>query len=164
MIKQAPSEWHFVRDNEAVGVYASRKSLWVTFDDSQTAKVKAGYVEKNGFGGIVVAGIGNDDFHGDCSGKRFPVLYSVNQGLGRDPSITPPPVGSTVGPTKAPVFVCKKAGSFRDPSDCRKYHKCVINDLNVFEDTVSYCDKGMAFDDVSLTCKPKKEVKGCEND
>ena len=157
-IKKNPSEWHFVRDIDAVGVYASRKNLWVTFDDPQTAKIKAEFVKNNGFGGNVVTGIGNDDFRGDCSGKRFGLLSAVNQGLARDL----PPVRTTVRPTSPPHFVCKKAGSFRDPNECQKYHKCILNDLNILEDEIHYCEKGMAFDEGTSTCKLNKEVKGCE--
>ena len=77
------------------------------------------------------------------------------------PTRTTPTRGSS---TKASTFVCTKAGSFRDPKDCRKHHKCVLNDLKLLEDIVSFCDKGMAFDEVTSTCRPKKEVPGCEND
>ena len=134
------------------------KNLWVTFDDPQTAKIKAEFVKNNGFGGNVVTGIGNDDFRGDCNGKRFGLLSAVNQGLARDL----PPVRTTVRPTSPPHFVCKKAGSFRDPNECQKYHKCILNDLNILEDEIHYCEKGMAFDEGTSTCKLNKEVKGCE--
>ena len=71
---------------------------------------------------------------------------------------------TTKSSTRALTFVCTKAGSFRYPNDCKKYYKCALNDLNVFEDTISFCDKGMAFDEVTSTCRPINEIAGCEND
>jgi len=138
MIKSDPSLWTVRRDHESVAVYAIHGREWISFEDSKTCTEKAKNATTEGFGGIVAYALTNEDFHGDCTGTKFPLLHGINAGLNRDAvkESTPPtenPLHTSATPTRGTdppgVFICHKEGSFRDPLYCQKYHVCVTTDI-----------------------------------
>lgn len=84
------------------GPYITDNQLWAGYDDIDTVNLKAKYVVENDLGGISAWTVDLDDFNNVCCQESFPLLRSINQGLGKavtstgndctKPSIvTPPP-------------------------------------------------------------------------
>ncbi|CAG2112792.1 unnamed protein product, partial [Medioppia subpectinata] len=54
---------------------------WVGYDDPYAAYDKSKWVKDNGYGGIIVWEITQDDFHPKCCSKSYPMLRAINHGL-----------------------------------------------------------------------------------
>ncbi|TDG45111.1 hypothetical protein AWZ03_008449 [Drosophila navojoa] len=59
------------------GIYG----LWVSYDDPETASSKAQYVRAKNLGGIALFDLTLDDFRGQCTGDRFPMLRAIKYRL-----------------------------------------------------------------------------------
>ncbi|XP_002002217.2 chitinase-like protein Idgf3 [Drosophila mojavensis] len=55
--------------------------LWVSYDDPETASSKAQYVRAKNLGGIALFDLTLDDFRGQCTGDRFPMLRAIKYRL-----------------------------------------------------------------------------------
>uniref|UniRef100_A0A0K8UBC0 Chitinase-like protein Idgf3 n=1 Tax=Bactrocera latifrons TaxID=174628 RepID=A0A0K8UBC0_BACLA len=55
--------------------------VWVSYEDPDTAASKAGYVKAKNLGGVALFDITLDDFHGQCTGDKFPMLRAVKYRL-----------------------------------------------------------------------------------
>lgn len=103
--------WIVNRDNAGgSGPYAYYGDQWVGFEDIKSIHDKANYIKTKGFGGAVAWTIDLDDFSNRCCGGSFPLLRSLNRGLGLIPDtpskedctkppepVTPTPPQTTTG-------------------------------------------------------------------
>ena len=61
--------------------YNQRNGLWVSYDDETSARQKASYVLKNGYGGAAIWTLDFDDFRNLCCKGPNPILTSVSRTL-----------------------------------------------------------------------------------
>jgi hypothetical protein len=154
-MKENPTQWIIRRDNNETAVFAIHGREWISYEDSKTCAAKAKKAAAEGFGGIVAFSLGNDDFHGNCGSKKYPLLHGINSGLNRESVIT-----TTITPK---VFRCQKEGKFMDPLSCYTYHVCAKAEIEgTFEDQIAHCEKTQGFDNAVQKCLDKKLVPGCK--
>ncbi|XP_054155291.1 probable chitinase 10 [Oppia nitens] len=55
--------------------------LWVGYDDPYAALDKSKWVKDNGFGGVIIWEITQDDYHPNCCSVAYPMLRAINYGL-----------------------------------------------------------------------------------
>lgn len=55
--------------------------LWVSYEDPDTAANKAGYAKVKGLGGVALFDLSNDDYRGQCTGDKFPMVRAVKYRL-----------------------------------------------------------------------------------
>jgi len=68
---------HRAWDGKAHVPYAYNTSIWITFEDQESAVEKAEWIRDNGFGGSMTYNLNNDDYQGVCKeGKPF-ILHKV---------------------------------------------------------------------------------------
>lgn len=51
--------------------------LWISYEDPDTAASKAKYVRAKNLGGVALFDLTQDDFRGQCTGDRFPMLRAI---------------------------------------------------------------------------------------
>ncbi|CAG2111578.1 unnamed protein product [Medioppia subpectinata] len=73
--------WIKERPDQGHDPIAYHGDTWVGYDDPYQAYDKSKWVKDNGFGGIIVWEIGQDDIHGQCCSVKFPLLRAINNGL-----------------------------------------------------------------------------------
>ncbi|KAF5303798.1 hypothetical protein FQR65_LT08134 [Abscondita terminalis] len=99
------SFWSVKRDaNRATGPYAYNGNQWVSYDDVDSVQEKAKYIMTHGFGGAVAWTVDLDDFLNKCCQQTFPLLRSLNKGLGlfSDSSISPGDCSKPPAPVTPP--------------------------------------------------------------
>ncbi|GLV44511.1 Chitinase 10 [Carabus blaptoides fortunei] len=75
--------WMVTRDPQKVtGPYAYYGDQWVGFEDAESVADKAKYITSNGYGGAVAWTVDLDDFSNRCCLETYPLLKSLNRGLG----------------------------------------------------------------------------------
>merc|ERR1719203_1301597 len=76
--------WNVVRDSQkTMGPYAYKNAEWVSFDDIDTIEEKMALLKKWNLGGAMVWALDLDDFNNQCGGGNYPLLKTINKGLGR---------------------------------------------------------------------------------
>lgn len=70
--------WKLVRDSESELFYTYYNNQWASFDHPLTVARKSQYVKTHDLGGIMIWDIDRDDFHGNCFGRKFPLLTAIN--------------------------------------------------------------------------------------
>lgn len=74
--------WSYEKDSgNATGYYAYLSDQWVSFEDTNTVRVKANYIVDNNLGGGMLFSIDLDDFDGTRGCGNYPLLTSLNQVL-----------------------------------------------------------------------------------
>ncbi|XP_037927565.1 chitinase-like protein Idgf3 [Teleopsis dalmanni] len=69
------------------GTYAFRPAdngengMWVSYEDPDTASNKAGYVKVKNLGGVALFDLTMDDFRGQCTGDKYPMLRAIKYRL-----------------------------------------------------------------------------------
>ena len=144
--------------------YVVDGNTWITFESPMTAKDKAKNVTTEGFGGVNVQALANDDYKALC-GQKYPLLNAIKAGLNREDikERTHAPTHTTEKPvvTADPHKLCHAVGVVRDPNNCQIYHKCTEFFPGVFTDEKHECPKGEGFDLKEQICKNKQSVEGC---
>nr|AUF41628.1 chitinase 4 [Rhynchophorus ferrugineus] len=103
--------WMVKRGIDGSGPYAYSGNQWVGYEDIKSVKEKASYIKSKGFGGAVAWTIDLDDFTNRCCTGSFPLLHSLNEGLGRidagptQGDCTKPPTPSTPAPPETTTGV-----------------------------------------------------------
>ena len=91
--------------------FAYGGNQWVSFDSVDSARRKAEWIRREGFGGAMIFSIDMDDFSNVCCLESFPLTKAVARALSiRDdaqpaggncerppPAVTPPPIPLTTG-------------------------------------------------------------------
>ena len=167
ILQTKSTQIQIVRDNIQDGVKVTyqhdRLKEMYAFDDSKSLAAKVYNITSEGFGGIAVYALANDDFRGLC-GKKFPLLHAINDNLNRDDYVEAK-VKEIIKPTESDVAghidrICKKEGFVRDSVYCHKYYKCIEGDFGL-EETPMTCKSSEGFDEVKNMCVPKENVKAC---
>ncbi|SPP79385.1 blast:Chitinase-like protein Idgf3 [Drosophila guanche] len=55
--------------------------LWISYDDPDSASSKASYVRSKNLGGVALFDLTQDDFRGQCTTDRFPMLRAIKYRL-----------------------------------------------------------------------------------
>ncbi|XP_067625309.1 chitinase-like protein Idgf2 [Eurosta solidaginis] len=55
--------------------------IWVSYEDPETAASKAEYVKSKTLGGVALYDITLDDFGGQCTGEKFPIMKAIKPKL-----------------------------------------------------------------------------------
>lgn len=92
--------------------YAFRGNQWVGYDNVESVRRKAEYIQREGFGGAMIFSIDMDDFTNACCVEPFALTRAIARvfGLRNDrqptsgancqkpsPPVTPPPMAITTG-------------------------------------------------------------------
>jgi chitinase len=81
--------WHKELAHNGHDPIAYHNNQWVGYDDPNQAFQKSKWVKDNGYGGVIIWEITQDDWHKRCCGVNYPMLRAINHGLfgtGQDPS------------------------------------------------------------------------------
>ena len=73
-----PKSWTTVRDGCYMAPYSYNGPYWVSYDDVDSIKVKAQWVNSLELGGAMVWSIEADDFRGDY-GPKYPLVSQLKQ-------------------------------------------------------------------------------------
>ena len=72
--------WTKVSDPQLrTGPYAYHGNQWVSYDDIEIVRVKANYINDQGFGGAMFWDLSTDDFNNICGDGRSPLITTVSQ-------------------------------------------------------------------------------------
>lgn len=63
---------------------SGRYGLWVGYEDPESAQNKAGYVMTKNLGGVAIHDLTNDDFRGQCTGDKYPILRAAKYRLSQN--------------------------------------------------------------------------------
>ena len=171
MIRSSPASFSIIRDNDKTAVHAiySHGSIaeFISFEDTKTLATKAKNVTTEGYGGVSIFTLSNEDVHGTC-GTKYPLVHAIVNNYNHE-TIPEKPIVTIAPPTHTPekpptppvgVFVCPKEGKFRDHQYCSKYYDCAKGDFG-FEQTIMHCERHEAFDEHLLKCVDAKTIPGC---
>lgn len=171
LIKGNPSAFSIVRDNANTAVHAvylhGGSAEFISYEDSKTLAAKAKNITTEGYGGMSIYTLSNEDVHGTC-GKKYPLVHAIVDNYNKAdvhevpittfaPHVTNPP---TPPPTIPGIFKCPHEGKFRDLQYCFKYYDCAKGDFGI-EQTVMHCERHEAFDETTQKCVDAKTVPGC---
>lgn len=171
LIKANPTAFSLVRDTQATALYAVFNTgstfEWISFEDTHTLAIKAKNITSQGYGGISLYSLSNEDVHGTC-GKKNPLLHAINDNYNvhavtEAPVVTiTPPAKVTSAPVTNPpgVIVCTKEGFLRDPIYCSTYYECVKGDFGL-EKIMHTCQRPEVFDVTTSKCVDRSKVPGC---
>ncbi|ELT96384.1 hypothetical protein CAPTEDRAFT_147492, partial [Capitella teleta] len=139
-----------VFDSESKVAYQYSDSVWIGFDDRETVRKKAQWINQEGYMGAMIWSLDLDDFTGSfCSEGSYPLLTEINLALNGD-STTPttktttttsgpvtttttaPPAGKSQRPLSPRATIsfsdtCEglDSGYVAYPGDCTKFYQCV---------------------------------------
>ena len=83
--------WTKVSDPQLrTGPYAYHGNQWVSYDDIEMVRVKAHYINSEGFGGAMFWDLSTDDFNNVCGDGRSPLITTVSQIVKSQTSCTAP--------------------------------------------------------------------------
>ncbi|KAL4222582.1 hypothetical protein ACF0H5_018623 [Mactra antiquata] len=69
-----------VWDNDASVPYFYYGNQWVSYDNEKSLKLKSEWIIENGFGGIMVYSLNNDDINGtSCGQGKFPLIDTIKK-------------------------------------------------------------------------------------
>lgn len=131
---------------------------------------KAKNITSEGYAGVSVYTLSNEDTHGTC-GKKYPLVHALVENYNKADihevpitTLSPPVTHAPTAPPTIPgVFKCSHEGKFRDHQYCFKYYDCAKGDFGGFEQTVMHCERHQAFDEHTQKCVDAKLVPGCGN-
>ncbi|KAL8569618.1 hypothetical protein ACOMHN_057185 [Nucella lapillus] len=84
-------------DSEQHVRYVTQGDQWVGIEDEKSLTEKACYVKQNGFGGVMVWALDEDDFRGTmCARGPYPLLHAVNRELSNPGYSNCPTPGATI--------------------------------------------------------------------
>ncbi|KAH9425676.1 hypothetical protein DERP_004892 [Dermatophagoides pteronyssinus] len=170
-IQAETNAFSITRDHDNTAIYAvyvhDNHAEWISFEDRHTLGDKARNITEQGYGGMSVYTLSNEDVHGVC-GDKNPLLHAINsnyfRGIVTEPTVVTvtPVTHTTEHVTDIPgVFHCHQEGFFRDKTYCAKYYECKKGDFGL-EQTVHHCpNHSQAFDEVSRTCVDHTKIPGC---
>ncbi|XP_037091937.1 chitinase-3-like protein 1 [Pollicipes pollicipes] len=110
---------------DAVGPYAVEGDQWVAYDDEVMMRRKGVYIREQGLGGAAVWALAQDDFRGVCTGRPYPLIEALKEGLFANdmaPPTTPSPPPTPVYNTS--VFTCPADGRFAKMDNCAEFYVC----------------------------------------
>ncbi|XP_037071768.1 endochitinase-like, partial [Pollicipes pollicipes] len=76
------------------------RDQWVAYDDEVMMRRKGVYIREQGLGGAAVWALAQDDFRGVCTGRPYPLIEALKEGLFAN-DMAPP---TTPSPPPTPVY------------------------------------------------------------
>lgn len=73
--------WQVHRDDVQKIPYIVKANQWVGYDDHQSLMDKLEYLKSKNLGGGMVWSIDTDDFGGQCTGVKYPLLKTISKFL-----------------------------------------------------------------------------------
>lgn len=74
------SGWTRVWDNQQKNPYKYHGNQWVGYDDKDSIRIKAAWIKNNGFFGVMIWAINQDDMTGKCGQKQI-LLHQINYAI-----------------------------------------------------------------------------------
>ncbi|CAO1439526.1 unnamed protein product [Diamesa serratosioi] len=71
------TRWKRVWQPEQQSIYAINGNQWMSYEDIETASIKAEYIKQNSLGGAMFWLLNSDDSNGNCGQGRYPLISSV---------------------------------------------------------------------------------------
>lgn len=164
-----PKDWTIVRDDCYRAPYAFNGPYWMGYDDVESFKIKALFVNHLDIAGAMVWSIDTDDFRGDFHDQTFPMLRVVHDVFATDEKFDPEadgckgdaPICDLFTPTTTwrpsttttpASHACTEHNEvIAYPGDCHRYFMCVelqgggftVNEYTcgdwVFDPNISSC-------------------------
>lgn len=85
MVKEV--NWTVVSDEQYMAPYAYKNKQWVSYDDMESIEVKVNFAMDKRLGGVMIWCIQDDDFNGNCSGTKYPLIKTVNRVFSGNPRV-----------------------------------------------------------------------------
>jgi len=162
MPEATPGAWEIVVDSCYQAPYMHNGPYWIGYDDEASLAIKAEFANHLGIAGAFVWSIDTDDFNGDNSDEKFPLMKTINRALASGAEYVPshPCTGSApfcdlgIVPTPPPgAEDCTEHGQrLPDPTDCHMYYRCLDPDGDGVFDIDEYSCGEWIFDPNQLTC------------
>ena len=73
--------WQLYRDSVEKIPYAVHANQWIGYDDEESINEKIKFLKNKKLGGAMIWSIDTDDFHGHCSGKKYPLVKDISKQL-----------------------------------------------------------------------------------
>ena len=81
MPEATPGAWEVVVDSCYQAPYMHNGPYWIGYDDEASLAIKAEFANHLGIAGAFVWSIDTDDFNGDNSDEKFPLMRTINRAL-----------------------------------------------------------------------------------
>lgn len=134
---------------------------WISYDDSESLRLKSQYVKDLGLAGAMVWSIETDDFLNICGNGQFPLLKVISSVMRGETSTTNIPTTTVASTTEiieteppSESFFCTSDGVYRDHIDCAIFYIC--SGANMYKFT---CPNGLLFDIKTKTCNWPSQVE-----
>lgn len=73
--------WHKEQSSNGHDPIAYKGDRWICYDDANQAYQKGKFVRDNGYGGVLIWNIDQDDVRAQCCRVTHPLLRAINHGL-----------------------------------------------------------------------------------
>ena len=126
-----PGAWEIVVDDCYRAPYAYNGPYWIGYDNEESFKIKAQFINFMDLAGAMVWSIDTDDHRGDYAPKRFPMLHAIHDTLETDEKYDPEnpmctgsapmcpddfePTTTTEMPTEPPTTITSTTNTTPDP-------------------------------------------------
>ncbi|XP_055327185.1 chitotriosidase-1-like isoform X2 [Paramacrobiotus metropolitanus] len=90
----------YVFDKQIQAAYAFTKDYWIGFDDRLTVAAKTKWAKTNGYGGVYIWDLAQDDFHNICGLGINPLLHVIRDILTNTRTSNDFPIMASPGTTK----------------------------------------------------------------
>ncbi|GAB1598637.1 acidic mammalian chitinase-like isoform X1, partial [Argonauta hians] len=114
----ATMEW----DNIQKVPYAYKDDQWVSFENTNSIKIKAEWIKNYGFGGVMIWSLDLDDFAGMCGGEKNPLINTVIRVLNNSP--VEPWQHTTPSTSFNTMCLGRSNGNYPYRNECKKYIMC----------------------------------------
>ena len=84
-----PGDWKVVVDDCYRAPYAYNGPYWIGYDNEESFKIKAQFINFLDLAGAMIWSIDTDDHRGDYAPKRFPMLHAIHDTLETDEKYDP---------------------------------------------------------------------------
>lgn len=140
-----------------MGPYAYKGNQWVGFDDASTIKMKTQFVKDMKLGGAMIWALDLDDFTNRCQCESYPLLKTINRGLGRLKDKPECQLEESYQAAAAHTYTekCPNHGEYAPhPTDCNSYRICNGDWV------IMSCPPSTVWDQTKKTCNTPEYVQG----
>ncbi|GAV02716.1 hypothetical protein RvY_13246 [Ramazzottius varieornatus] len=145
-----------VFDSYAMAPYAhgNQTKMWVSYDDTESVRIKSRWVMEKGYGGVVFWDISLDDFNATCSDGAFPLVKAARSTLAPSADV----LQAVENRVCNREFCMKKGGGVFALGTCNNTY-CSCDFGGIFYKF--NCGPTTIFDPLTLACNFESAVKGC---
>ncbi|XP_055531990.1 chitinase-3-like protein 1 [Wyeomyia smithii] len=160
--KQLQEPWKIWFSNEQQAYYATKGNQWLGYEDVNSVALKMQFMLDLDLGGAMVWSLESDDFHGQCSSQKYPLMNVIYAAInnGAAPPTTPvpstPSAATTTTTTSKPGVApdCETEGIHPNPDNCQDYYICTTEGHRYDFS----CPAGLLFDPVLNVCNWPDQV------